>query len=119
MFAAMGAMLVVALATPGAFGDDGLLWGLGYLAVRLLHAALFALAARGDPHLARVVLSLVRSLIPGAGLIILASVAFEGTARDLLWVLAVILDYGLVLARRAPRAGTCTRATSPSASGWS
>ena len=53
MFAAMGAMLVVALATPGAFGDDGLLWGLGYLAVRLLHAALFALAARGDPNLAR------------------------------------------------------------------
>ena len=101
MFAAMGAMLVVALATPGAFEDDGLLWGLGYLAVRLLHAALFALAARGDPHLARVVLSLVRSLIPGAGLIILASVAFEGTARDVLWVLAVVLDYGLVLAAGA------------------
>jgi low temperature requirement protein LtrA len=101
MFAAMGAMLVVALATPGAFDDDGLLWGLGYLAVRLLHAALFALAARGDPHLARVVLSLVRSLIPGAGLIILASVAFDGTARDLLWVLAVVLDYGLVLAAGA------------------
>ena len=27
MFAAMGAMLIVALATPDAFGDDGLLWG--------------------------------------------------------------------------------------------
>src|ERR687897_1270965 len=71
MFAAMGAMLVVALATPEAFAGEGVLWGLGYLAVRLLHAPLFALAARGDPHLARVVLSLVRSLIPGAGLIIL------------------------------------------------
>ena len=97
MFAAMGAMLIVALATPDAFGDDGLLWGLGYLAVRLLHASLFALAARGDPNLSRAVLSLVRSLIPGAGLIILASVAFEGTAREVLWALAVILDYGLVL----------------------
>jgi low temperature requirement protein LtrA len=97
MFAAMGAMLIVALATPDAFGDDGLLWGLGYLAVRLLHASLFALAARGDPNLSRAVLSLVRSLVPGAGLIILASVAFEGTARELLWALAVILDYGLVL----------------------
>src|SRR5918995_7430444 len=43
MFGAMGAMLIVALATPGAFTDDGVLWGLGYLAVRLLHAALFAL----------------------------------------------------------------------------
>ena len=97
MFAAMGAMLVVALATPGAFTDDGVMWGLGYLAVRLLHAALFALAARNDPALGRAVLSLVASLIPGAGLIILASTAFEGSMRDLLWVAAVLLDYGIVL----------------------
>ena len=97
MFGAMGAMLVVALATPGAFAGDGVLWGLGYLAVRLLHAALFALAARNDPALARAVLSLVASLIPGAGLIILASAAFDGSTRDLLWVLAVLLDYGIVL----------------------
>ena len=99
MFASMAAMLVVALATPGAFEDDGVLWGLGYLTVRLLHAALFALAARGDPALARAVLSLVASLIPGTGLIILASTAFEGSTRDLLWVLAVVLDYGIVLAQ--------------------
>ena len=100
MFAAMGAMLVVALATPGAFTEEGLEWGLGYLAVRLLHAALFALAARGDPALARAVLSLVLSLIPGAGLIIVASTVVEqGPVRDWLWVLAVILDYGLVLSR--------------------
>ena len=97
MFGAMGAMLVVALATPGAFADDGVLWGLGYLAVRLLHAALFALAARGDPALARAVLSLVASLIPGAGLVILASAAFDGATRDALWLLAVVLDYGIVL----------------------
>jgi low temperature requirement protein LtrA len=99
MFAAMGAMLLVALATPDAFSDDGVLWGIGYLAVRLLHAALFALAARGDPALARAVLSLVASLIPGAGLVILASAAFDGAVRDLLWVAAVLLDYGLVLVR--------------------
>jgi low temperature requirement protein LtrA len=97
MFGAMGAMLVVALATPGAFVDDGVLWGLGYLAVRLLHAALFALAARGDPALGRAVLSLVASLIPGAGLVIVASAAFDGATRDALWVAAVVLDYGIVL----------------------
>jgi low temperature requirement protein LtrA len=98
MFAAMAAMLVVALATPGAFSDEGLAWGLGYLAVRLLHAALFALAARGDPALARAVLSLVASLIPGAGLIIIASTVVDaGPVRDWLWVAAVLLDYGLVL----------------------
>jgi len=98
MFAAMGAFLVIALATPGAFGDDGVLWGVAYLVVRLLHAALFALAARGDPALARAVLSLVVSLVPGAGLIILAGAAVDGTTRDLLWVLALVLDYGIVLA---------------------
>jgi low temperature requirement protein LtrA len=97
MFAAMAAMLVVALATPGAFAGDGVLWGLGYLAVRLLHAALFALAARNDAALARAVLSLVASLIPGAGLIIVASAAFDGATRDILWIVAVILDYGIVL----------------------
>jgi low temperature requirement protein LtrA len=98
MFAAMGAFLVIALATPGAFGDEGVLWGLGYLAVRLLHTALFALAARGDAALARGVMALLISLIPGAGLIIFASAALEGTARELFWVAAVILDYGIVLA---------------------
>ncbi len=40
IFLAMGAFLVAALATPGAFGDDGVLWGLAYLAARILHIAL-------------------------------------------------------------------------------
>ena len=31
MFAAMAVMLIVALATPGAFTGDGVLWGVGYL----------------------------------------------------------------------------------------
>ena len=97
MFAAMGAMLIVALATPRAFGDDGVVWGVAYLALRLLHAALFRLGARGDPALRHQVVSLVLSVIPGAGLIILAGAALEGTARDLLWVAAVLLDYGIVL----------------------
>ena len=48
---AMGAMLVVALAVPDAFGDDGILFGVAYFAVRLLHIVLFALAARGDRDL--------------------------------------------------------------------
>jgi low temperature requirement protein LtrA len=98
MFAAMAAMFAVALATPDAFADDGLIWGLGYLAVRLLHVSLFALAARGNRPTVRGVWALAISTVPGAGLIILASVAFEGATRDLLWLLAIALDYGIVLA---------------------
>ena len=33
----------------------------------------------------------------GAGLIILASAAFDGTTRDLLWLAALVLDYGIIL----------------------
>ena len=44
MFAAMGAMLILALATPGAFADDGVVWGLGL--PRLAPAARGAVRAR-------------------------------------------------------------------------
>ena len=97
MFLAMGAFLVVALATPGAFGEDGVLWGVAYFAVRLLHVALFWVAAQGDAAMRRQVLGLLWSAIPGAGLVILASAAFDGTTRDVLWAAALVLDYGIVL----------------------
>ena len=49
MIAAMGAMFGVALAVPGAFGDDAVLFGLAYLLVRLLHLVLSAIVGRDDP----------------------------------------------------------------------
>ena len=49
MLAAMAAMLGVALAVPGAFGDDAVLFGVAYLLVRLLHLVLSAIVARDDP----------------------------------------------------------------------
>jgi low temperature requirement protein LtrA len=99
MFAAMAAMLVVGLAVPDAFGGEGVVFALGYIAVRLLHAALFMVAARRDQDaaLARNVMTLVASMVPGGGLILLGAVAFDGTTRDLLWVAAVLLDYGIVI----------------------
>jgi low temperature requirement protein LtrA len=97
MFGAMGAMLILALATPRAFDDTGVIWGVAYIAVRLLHAALFLVAARGNPALVRNVLTLVASMVPGGGLILLGAVAFEGSTRTLLWLVAVVLDYGIVI----------------------
>src|SRR5215468_12170254 len=49
MLAAMTAMLGVALAVPGAFGDDALLFGFSYLLVRVFHVVLYADAGRDDP----------------------------------------------------------------------
>src|ERR687896_2151378 len=51
MLASMGAMFGVALAVPGAFGDDAVLFGVAYLVVRLLHVVLYTVVGRDDPHL--------------------------------------------------------------------
>ena len=50
MLASMGAMLFVALAVPGAFGDDAVLFGLAYFLVRAIHLVLYAkkTSALGD-----------------------------------------------------------------------
>jgi low temperature requirement protein LtrA len=103
MFAAMAAMLVLALAIPGAFTEDGVLFALAYFAVRMLHAGLFWMAAAGDPAWRRNILTLVAtSLVAPAGIIV-ASVALDGAARDVVWLVTVVVDYGIVIA--APASG--------------
>jgi low temperature requirement protein LtrA len=89
---AMGAMLVVALAVPNAFGRDGVLFGVAYLSVRLLHIALFVLAAQGDRDMLRSVLRLAIGSTIGPGLIIVAGFT-DGAAQAALWTIALALDY--------------------------
>src|SRR5436190_11907132 len=50
MLGAMGAMLGVALAVPGAFAGDAVLFGVAYVLVRVLHVVLSTTVARGDPE---------------------------------------------------------------------
>src|SRR5262245_39282995 len=45
---AMAAMFVAALAVPEAFGDHGVIFGVAYLAVAVMHLALYALSARDE-----------------------------------------------------------------------
>jgi low temperature requirement protein LtrA len=91
-FAAMGAMLLVALATPGAFDDDAWLFGGAYLAFRLLHLALYVSGAK-DPDVRRAVERLAPSALLASGLI-LAAAAFDGAAQGALWCAALAVDYG-------------------------
>ena len=49
LLGAMGPLLVLSLAVPGAFGGDGLIFGIAYLVVRVLHLAGYAILARRDP----------------------------------------------------------------------
>jgi low temperature requirement protein LtrA len=91
MFAAMAALLVVALSVPGAFGDEALLFAVAYGVVRTAHIALFILASRDDPRFRQSVLGLAGGSAIGVGLLIAAS-GFDGWLQGALWVLALLLD---------------------------
>jgi low temperature requirement protein LtrA len=92
MLASMGAMLVVALAVPGAFGEDAVLFGAAYLLVRLLHLVLYTIVGRDDPDLRGAVLRFAPTAILGASLLVLAGF-LEGDERIAVWVVALAIDY--------------------------
>ncbi len=92
MLAAMGAMLFVALAVPGAFGDDAVLFGVAYLLVRLLHLVLYVIVARDDPDLVGAVLRFAPTTIVSASLLVLAGF-LEGDDRIAVWLVALAIDY--------------------------
>jgi low temperature requirement protein LtrA len=92
MLASMGAMLFVALAVPGAFGDDAVLFGVVYFLVRVLHLVLFAIVSRDDPDLRTALLRIVPTELLGASLLVLAGF-LEGDKRIGVWVVALAIDY--------------------------
>jgi low temperature requirement protein LtrA len=99
MFAATTAMLVVALAVPEAFDADGVLFGVAYLIVRVLHLQLYAIAGKRDPDLLGAVLRLVPSATLAPAVIIAAGF-LDGAAQAALWVIALAVDYLAVLIGR-------------------
>jgi low temperature requirement protein LtrA len=92
MFASMGAMLVVALAVPGAFGDDAVLFGVAYLLVRLLHLVLSAAVARNDPDRRDALFRFAPTAMVGASLLVFAGF-IEGDVRIAVWLVALAIDY--------------------------
>jgi low temperature requirement protein LtrA len=92
MLAAMGALFGVALAVPGAFGDDAVLFGVAYLLVRLLHLVLSATVVRNEPYRRDALLRFAPTAIFGASLLVLAGF-LEGRARIAVWLVALAIDY--------------------------
>src|SRR6187402_517598 len=84
VFGSMAAMLIVSLATPHAFGVDGVVFGISYFIVRALHLVLYALAGRGDPELLRAVIRILPSALIGAALLVVAGF-LEGTVQMAIW----------------------------------
>jgi low temperature requirement protein LtrA len=92
MLASMGAMLVVALAVPGAFGNNAVLFGVAYLLVRLLHLVLSAIVGRDDPDRRGALLRFTPTALFGASLLVLAGF-LAGDVRIAVWVVALAIDY--------------------------
>jgi low temperature requirement protein LtrA len=91
LLAALIAMFLAALAVPGAFSDQGVLFGGALLVVVALHLALYALAGRGHPDLLRAVLRLAPWSLLGATLILVAG--FADGVRIWLWIAALVSTY--------------------------
>jgi low temperature requirement protein LtrA len=92
MFAAIGAMLIVSLAAPGAFGSDGVTFGVAYFVVRALHLLLYAIAGRGDRDLFRAVVRIFPAATLAPALLVVAGF-LDGSAQLALWGAALAIDY--------------------------
>ncbi len=92
VFLAMAAMLVVALAIPGAFGDDALLFAVAYAVVRTAQIVLYAYGSP-DADMKHSVFTLARSTGLACTLLLIAA-AFDGATQGALWVLALLVDFG-------------------------
>jgi low temperature requirement protein LtrA len=99
MLAAMGAMFVLALSIPEAFTDlpGGLkgpvVVGVCYFSFRALHLVLFWIISADDGALRRQLVRFTPSVIGGTVLLLVAS-RLEGSAQTLVWVAALVADYG-------------------------
>jgi low temperature requirement protein LtrA len=91
IFAAMAALLVVALCVPRAFSGDDLVFACAYGAVRFAQVALLGLAARGDPDMTHSVRTLWGSTAVGVGIVVAGSFA-DGGAQLAIWAAALALD---------------------------
>jgi low temperature requirement protein LtrA len=92
MLASIGAMFGVALAVPGAFGDDAVLFGVAYLLVRVIHLVLSATVVRDDPERGGALARFVPTAILGASLLVVAGF-LEGDERIAVWLVALAIDY--------------------------
>jgi low temperature requirement protein LtrA len=92
MLAAVAGMLIVSLAAPRAFGADGVIFGVAYLAVRVLHLLLIGMAGRGDRDQFHAVLRIVPGAILGAILLVVAGL-LDGAAQLALWGVALAVTY--------------------------
>jgi low temperature requirement protein LtrA len=96
MFAAMTGMFLVALAVPRAFGDEGVLFAVAYLVVRLINLALYGISNRDNRRLSRALMRFAtrEAITP---LLILTAAFVDSPWMEALWVIALAVVYSDVV----------------------
>jgi low temperature requirement protein LtrA len=92
MLVAMGAMFIAALAVPEAFGRHGVVFGVAFLIVTVMHLTLYALGVRDDRDLFAAILRNAPMALAGAALILTAGFV-HGALRPLLWLAALVVAF--------------------------
>ena len=84
----MGGFLVIALAVPDAYAGDGIVFGLGYLAVVLLHGSMYVKGTSASEVAA--ILRIVPFNLLAAGLVLVGG-GLGGDAQWIAWLVAATL----------------------------
>jgi low temperature requirement protein LtrA len=92
LLVAMAAMFVAALTVPDAFGSHGVLFGVAFLIVNVMHLTLYVLSAHGDPDLSAAILHVAPFALVGAGLIIVAGFV-DGGLKPVVWLAALAVAW--------------------------
>ncbi len=87
---AIAAMFVAALAVPDAFGRHGVVFGIAFLIVNVMHLTLYAFTAGSDRELLGAIRRVAPMALGGSALIIAAGFT-EGPVRPLLWLAALAI----------------------------
>ena len=89
---ATAALFAAALAVPGAFGSERLLFGVAFFAVVAAFVGLYALVSSREPDMLAAVLRMARTVLPGAALILLAAFV-SAPWRPPIWALAFVVGF--------------------------
>jgi low temperature requirement protein LtrA len=92
VLAAVAAMFVAALAVPEAFGSEGVVFGVAFLIVTIMQAALYALTVRTNRDLLGAIMRVIPWVVGGA-LLILAAGFVDGSLRAVLWGAALAIGF--------------------------
>ena len=89
---AMAAMFVAALAVPEAFGRHGVVFGVAFLIVAVMHLTLYGLSARSEPELLAAILRIAPWNLLGASLILVAGFV-DDPAKSVTWIAALAVGF--------------------------